>query len=104
MVQFNDWCDAKDANAGAHPVRLLSGDPARPHTGIAETAAIVPNHYAAEERIAGILSRLGKPEAAKFVEGKLPTSKSIRSGDLGEILATQWIAAQGGYQVPIKRL
>jgi hypothetical protein len=104
QVQFNDWCDAADTNVGAHPLRLLSGDAARLHTGIATTAAIVPTHYAAEERIAGILRRLGKPEAAKFVEGKLPTSKSIRSGDLGEILATEWIATQGGYQAPIKRL
>jgi hypothetical protein len=61
-------------------------------------------HFAAEERIATILRRLGKPEAAKFVEGILPTSKSIRSGDLGEILATEWIAAQSGYEVAIKRL
>jgi hypothetical protein len=104
MVQFKDWCDAEDANAGAHPVRLLSADPARLHTGVAETAAILPTHYAAEERVAGILRRLGKPAAAEFVESKLPTSKSIRSGDLGEILATEWIAALGDYQVPIKRL
>jgi hypothetical protein len=50
------------------------------------------------------LKTLTDAEAATFVEGKLPTSKSIRSGDLGEILATEWIATQGGYQVPIKRL
>ncbi|MDF2764357.1 MAG: hypothetical protein K0S81_1351, partial [Rhodospirillales bacterium] len=104
MVHFNDWCDAADGNVGAHPLRLLSGDPVRLKVGIAATAAIVPTHYAAEEQIAGILRRLGKPEAAKFIEGKLPTSKSIRSGDLGEILATEFIASQSGYQVPIKRL
>jgi hypothetical protein len=64
----------------------------------------VPTHYAAEERVADILRRLGKPAAAQFVEGKLPTSKSIRSGDLGEILATEWIASRGDYHVPINRL
>ncbi len=104
MVQFNDWCDAADSNVGAHPLRILSGDPARLNAAIAATAAVVPTHYAAEERVAGILRRLGKTEAAKFVEGKLPTSKSIRSGDLGEILATEFIATQSGFQVPIKRL
>ena len=101
---FTDWCDAADSNVGAHGLRVLSSDPARLNAGVAATAAVVPTHYAAAERIAGILGRLGKTEAAKFVEGKLPTSKSIRSGDLGEILATEWIATQGGYQVPIKRL
>lgn len=104
MVQFHDWCDIANGNVGAHPLLLMSGDPARLNAGVAATAAIVPTHYAAEERMAGILRRLGKPAAAQFVEGKLPTSKSIRSGDLGEILATEWIASQGNYQVPIKRL
>jgi hypothetical protein len=104
MVQFNDWCDTADSKVGAHLLRILSGDPTRLNAGVAATAAVVPTHYAAGERVAGILRRLGKTEAAKFVEGKLPTSKSIRSGDLGEILATEWIGTQGGYEVPIKRL
>jgi uncharacterized protein DUF1837 len=104
MAQFNQWCDAADTKVGAHQLRILSGDPQRLNAGVVATAAAVPTHYAAPERVAGILRRLGKTEAAKFVEGKLPTSKSIRSGDLGEILATEWIATQGGYQVPIKRL
>lgn len=104
MVQFNDWCDTAGSNVGVHPLLLISGDPARLNTGVAATAAIVPTHYVAEERVAAILRRLGKPAAAQFIEGKLPTSKSIRSGDLGEILATEWIVSQGGYQVPIKRL
>jgi hypothetical protein len=104
MVQFNNWCDAADSKVGTHPLRILSGDPARLNTGVSATAAVVPNHYTAEDRIVGILRRLGKTAAAKFVEGKLPTSKSLRSGDLGEILATEWIVTQGGYEVPIKRL
>lgn len=103
-MQFNEWCDAADTQVGTSPLRVLSGDPARLNTGIAATAAIVPTHYAAEERVASILRRLGKPGAAQFIEGKLPTSKSIRSGDLGEILATEWIVTQGDYQVPVKRL
>lgn len=104
MVQFNDFCNTADGAVGAHPLRVLSADPARLNAGVAATAAIVPTHYAAEERIAGILARLGKPAAAQFVGQKLPTTKSIRSGDLGEIFATEWISVHGGYQVPIKRL
>jgi hypothetical protein len=67
-------------------------------------AAIVPTHYAAEEHIARILDRLGKTQAAQFIREKLPESKAIRSGDLGEILATEYIAANTSYAVPIKRL
>ena len=51
------------------------------------------------------LARLGKPAAAALIQGKLPTNKAIRSGDLGEIYATEWIDAHsGGYRAPIKRL
>lgn len=40
-----------------------------------------------------------------MIESKLPTTKAIRSGDLGEIFATEWINAHsGGYHAPIKRL
>ncbi|WP_445372967.1 Hachiman antiphage defense system protein HamA [Methylomonas sp. HW2-6] len=74
-------------------------------TAIQATAAIVPTHYASEEQVARALARLGKPEAAALIQGKLPTTKAIRSGDLGEIYATEWIEAQsGGYRAPIKRL
>ena len=55
--------------------------------------------------MARALARLGKPAAAALIEGKLPTTKAIRSGDLGEIYATEWIDAHsGGYRAPIKRL
>lgn len=74
-------------------------------TAIQATAAIVPTHYASEEQAARALARLGKPEAAALIQGKLPTTKAIRSGDLGEIYATEWIDAHsGGYHAPIKRL
>jgi hypothetical protein len=104
MVQFNDWCSASDAPVGSHTLRVLSGDPPRLDIGVTATAAIVPGHYAAEEHISRVLARLGKPSAAKLISGKLPTTKSIRSGDLGEILATEYIASHTAYAVPIKRL
>lgn len=104
MVQFNDWCSTADSNIGPHGLRVLTGNLAQLNIGIDATAAVVPGHYASEEQVSRVLTRLGKPAAAELVRGKLPTTKAIRSGDLGEIFATEWIASQGGYQVPIKRL
>lgn len=104
MVQFNDWCSATNTDIGAHTLRILSGDPERQNVGVGATAAIVPGHYVAEEQLSRILARLGKPAAAKFIREKLPTTKSIRSGDLGEILATEYVATRTGFEVPIKRL
>ena len=61
-------------------------------------------HYAAEERIAAALARLGKATAAQMITDLLPQTPQIRSGDLGEIYATEWIDAHSGYRAPIKRL
>lgn len=104
MVGFNDWCDAENSQVGSHSLRVLTGRPANLQNACQGIAAIVPNHYSSEEQAARVLERLGKPAAAEFIRQKLPTSKQIRSGDLGEILATEYITEQTPYEVPIKRL
>lgn len=104
MVQFNDWCDSADTPLGNHHVRVMTGRQIDAAVGIQATAAAVPSHYAAEERVARALARLGKVEAAKAVTDLLPQTSQIRSGDLGEIYATEWINAHSGYRAPIKRL
>lgn len=104
MVQFNDWCDGVDTPLGNHHLHVKTGRAANRLTGIQLSAAVVPGHYAAEERVARALRRLGKPGAADLVTGLLPQTKQIRSGDLGEIYATEWIDAHSGYSAPIKRL
>lgn len=105
MAQFNDWCLSVDEKVGNHFRRVMTGLADKLPTGIQATAAIVPGHYASEEHVARALARLGKPAAAALISGKLPTTKAIRSGDLGEIYATEWIDAHSnGYRAPIKRL
>lgn len=104
MVKFNDWCDSADTPLGNHHVQVMTCRPADAATGIQATATALPVHYAAEERIAAALSRLGKAAAAQMITELLPQTPQIRSGDLGEIYATEWIEAHSGYRAPIKRL
>ncbi|MGH8783129.1 Hachiman antiphage defense system protein HamA [Paraburkholderia sp.] len=104
MVQFNDWCDSADTPLGNHYVRVMTSRAVDVPTGIQLTAAALPGHYAAEERVARALARLGKVQAARMVTDLLPQTPQIRSGDLGEIYATEWINSQTGYRAPIKRL
>lgn len=105
MARFNDWCSSDTAAVGNHGLRILTGEPAKLTAGIEATAAVVPGHYASEEQIARVLDRLGKPAAAALIQEKLPTTKRMRSGDLGEIFATEWIDAHSnGYFAPVKRL
>lgn len=88
MAQFNDWCLSVDEPVGNHFRRVMTGQAANLAAGVQATAAIVPGHYASEEQMARAFARLGKLEAAALIQGKLPTTKAIRSGDLGEIYAT----------------
>jgi hypothetical protein len=105
VAKFHNWCDSVDAPVGNHHQRVMTGRAASLAVGIQATAAIVPSHYASAEQVARAFARLGKPAAAALIESKLPTTKQIRSGDLGEIYATEWIDAHsGGYRAPIKRL
>jgi hypothetical protein len=104
MVQFNDWCDESDIPLGNHRVRVLTGRAPDMSKAVQLSAAAVPAHYAAEERIAHALLRLGKPGAAQLISDLLPQTPQIRSGDLCEIYATEWIDAHSGYRAPIKRL
>ena len=104
MIDFPIWCDTARESVGTHELSIITSRPENISDGRDAVAAIVPEHYAAEEQVARILRRLGRPEAAAFIENKLPTTKSIRSGDLGEILATEYIASETPYDVPIKRL
>src|SRR5207245_8241596 len=46
----------------------------------------------------------GYKKALAFIRNKLPVAKKVRSGDLGEILATEYIDQCTEFRVPIKRL
>lgn len=46
----------------------------------------------------------GYKKAAHVIKNRLPSRKTIRSGDLGEILATEYVDQKTNYRVPIKRL
>ncbi len=104
MCKINTWCSATDEKVKTHQLRILEGDPAKITIGVEAIAKVVPNHYASKERVAQLMRKLGKKKTAKFIEQKLPTSKSIRSGDLGEILGASYVAEFTGYTTGINRL
>lgn len=103
-MPFVDWCQGAEVDVGAHRLTVLTSIPENLGIGRDAAALLVPTHYSSEERVAGLLDRLGKPAAANFIRSKLPESKKIRSGDLGEIFATEYVGEGTTYAVPIKRL
>lgn len=46
----------------------------------------------------------GYEKAAAIITNSLPTNKQTRSGDLGELLATEYLNAETAFVVPIKKL
>jgi hypothetical protein len=94
----------RDEGRGAWPTDSQILTARHDHLPFAQDAAAVPDHCASVEHIARILERFGKTVAAAHIHEKLPDTKPIRSGDLGEILATEYNAEQTSYRVPIKRL
>jgi hypothetical protein len=60
----------------------------------------VKDHFVSVET----LERMGFARAARTLETRLPRKKNVRSGDLGEVLATEYIREYTGFAVPINRL
>jgi hypothetical protein len=104
MCALADWCTDAEEEVGDHSLTVMTAVAANLHVGRDLAAAIVPTHYASEERIADLLEKLGKTAAANYIRQKLPEGPQLRSGDLGEIFAAEYVAERTTYTVPIRRL
>ena len=71
---------------------------------VGELINIIPDYYVDPLSIADTLERLGKKVAAEKLRIKIPEVKNIRSGDIGEVLASDYIEESTGYSVPIRKL
>lgn len=69
-----------------------------------ELGEIIRSHYDRLDRIAEDVKRLGFDVAAKILIEAMPQTLKGRSGDLGEILATELVEEEIGLRVPVRRL
>lgn len=69
-----------------------------------EATAQLRDHYVTPERLAHLCETLGNTAASRALRARMPTSKTARSGELGEILATEYLNDQPGPHVMVKRL
>jgi hypothetical protein len=104
MPLFADWCDCTRTDTGRK--RLLKYT--EKTGGRAAINAVLPgvmrSHYDDAERIAEDVATLGYSKAAELLAERMPSSSRARSGELGEILATELTEESLGYQVPVRRL
>lgn len=100
MARMRSWVTTTREDVGSHKVvRMAPPNDAAVDAGVLWAAAAVPRHYVSADEFAAVLRELGKPEAAAVLSGKLPLGKRARSGELGEILGTQYVARELGYRM-----
>lgn len=104
MLSFPDWSDDETEKVNGHDLTSVTVNAALVDVAKDQLSAVVPYHYVAPDRLANILRNLGKPAVAELVESLLPNNSSSKSGDLGEIVATEYIEETSQYTVPIRRL
>lgn len=64
----------------------------------------VADHFRSVERIEASIERLGFSETLNTFRNVIPDDRKTRSGDLGEVLCTEYVVQKTSYRVPVKKL
>lgn len=104
MKLFEEWCDSTKDEDERKRYWLYTESPGGRAKVSGHLAVTVRSHYDRLERIAEDVARLGFPAAAEILQSALPQTPKSRSGDLGEILATELVEEEIGLRVPVRRL
>jgi hypothetical protein len=101
---FDDWCSVDRAAVGRHSKHILKERSGERTPTLALLVPVVLCHYDDPQRISARIARLGYPKAARIIREQMPLGKRTRSGELGEILATEYVNRKLQYRIPIFRL
>lgn len=98
------WLVTNSSMVGKHPLHVMTEATGTRVAVLDDLRELVRSHYVSPETTAKRLAELGAPKTAKLLREHVPKTKTARSGDLGEVLATEIAEHTLGYQVPIRRL
>ena len=98
------WLTGVPTPIGRHSLVVLSEVVGARVGALDDLRTAVRSHYVDPKLAAKRIAALGAPKTAKLLRAHLPTTKKARSGDLGEILATEVAEQHLAYTVPIRRL
>ena len=102
---FNNWCEVKETDLGENKRLFTIREKPKGRDAVWDTLLErVRSHYDRLDRIAEDIERLGFPKASKILSERMPRTQRARSGDLGEIVATEFVEFHTGYRVPVRRL
>jgi hypothetical protein len=104
VALFDTWCDFDEEEDVRKYYWLLSEKKGGREAIRKSLARTMRSHYDRLERIADDVARLGYKAAATILAAELPKRPRARSGDLGEILATELVEEKIKLRVPVRRL
>lgn len=104
MPIYDTWCEQQQEQYGSRTyVTLTEKAGGRAAIG-AELGQTLRSHYDRRERIADDIARLGYPAASEILRALLPISPRARSGDLGEVLASELVEEKTTFRIPVRRM
>jgi len=98
------WLDVSTSVVGRHSLRVLTERDGSRSSVLDDLRELVRGHYVDPKLTAKRIASLGAPKTAALLREHVPTGKRARSGDLGEVLATELAEQELQYDVPIRRL
>jgi hypothetical protein len=104
MPLFEDWCDNEKEREDKKRFWKFTEKNVGRETIMPDLAQTVRSHYDSRERIADDVKELGYADASALLRERLPRGKKARSGDLGEILASELTEEDLGFKVPVRRM
>jgi hypothetical protein len=96
---FSKWLEPGSSSSAAidYFVEKTGGQ----QLGLRLLKPLVADHFVGESTI---MKLGGYQKSAEVLRNSLPTNKRTQSGDMGELLATEYVNSQTEYTVPIKKL
>lgn len=102
---FTDWCDIDETSHGDNKhLYRISEKPEGRATVKDELIARVRSHYDKLDQISDDIEQLGYPGASAILKERMPQTPRARSGEMGEILATEFFELHTGFRIPVRRL
>jgi len=98
------WLVTNSSTVGKHQLHLMTEQAGVRASVLDEVRDLVRSHYVSPAITAKRLAELGAPKTAQLLREHVPTRKTARSGDLGEVLATEIAEQTLSFKVPIRRL
>lgn len=105
FLMIEDWLNIEEAEHGERKRLFVLGERGGGRVAVqADLMERVRAHYDDPRHIADDIAELGFPGAAAILRERLPTDARTRSGEVGEILATEFVEHQTGFRIPVRRL